>query len=118
MSDTLARLVAVLFTLFATSCGSAAATPPSDGRPEIAIHVGATGYDPARATAAAGSPVRLVFTRTSDEGCGQQVVFPDLHITRDLPLGEPVAIDVTMPASGAISFTCGMSMYRGSVVAR
>ena len=118
MRDRLAKLALPLSFALVLACGSAAATPPSDGRPEIAIHVGASGYDPAQASAAAGSPVRLVFTRTTDEGCGQQVVFPDLHITRDLPLGQPVAIDVTMPASGAIAFTCGMGMYHGSVVAR
>ena len=75
-------------------------------------------YTPAEATAAAGQPVRLVFTRTTDEGCGQQLVFPDLDIRRDLPLNEPVAVDITMPASGRVAFTCGMAMYQGAIVAR
>ena len=56
--------------------------------------------------------------RTTDEGCGQQLVFPDLDIRRDLPLNEPVAVDITMPASGRVAFTCGMAMYQGSVVAQ
>ena len=85
---------------------------------ERAIRVGAEGYEPARATAAPGSPVRLVFTRTTDEGCGQQLVFPDLDIRRDLPLDQPVAVDVTMPASGTVRFTCGMDMYQGQIVAQ
>jgi plastocyanin domain-containing protein len=99
-------------------CGSQSAPPPSDGRPEIAIRVDADGYHPAEANAPAGRPVRLVFTRTTDEGCGQQVVFPELGIRRDLPLNEPVAVDIEMPASGRVSFTCGMAMYQGAVVAR
>jgi plastocyanin domain-containing protein len=60
----------------------------------------------------------MVFTRTTDEGCGQQLVFPDLDERRDLPLGEPVAVDVTVPASGRLGFTCGMGMYEGAVVVR
>jgi plastocyanin domain-containing protein len=62
--------------------------------------------------------VRLVFTRTTDEGCGQQLVFPDLDMRRDLPLDTPVAVDLDMPASGAVRFTCGMDMYQGSVLAQ
>ena len=111
--------LASLPLLASIACGSGAAQPPpSDGRPVIAIAVGESGYTPAEVTAAAGAPVRLMFTRTSDYGCGQQLVFPDLDIRRDLPLGEAVAVDITMPASGSVRFTCGMDMYQGSVVAR
>lgn len=84
----------------------------------IAIKVDATGYHPAEASAPAGKPVKLVFTRTTDDGCGQQLVFPDLDIRKDLPLNQPVTVDVTMPASGKIAFACGMDMYRGSIVAK
>ncbi len=101
----------------ATGCTTApAVSEPS--RREIAVEVGASGYNPSEVSAASGEEVRLVFTRTSDEGCGQQLVFPELHIHRDLPLDEAVPVDVTMPASGTIAFTCGMGMYRGSVVVR
>ncbi len=107
------------FLTLALGCGhTAEAVPPEDERRTLAIEVGATGYQPAEVGAAAGQPVRLVFTRTSDEGCGQQLVFPDLNLRRDLPLDTPVAVDVTMPASGRLTFTCGMNMYVGAVVAR
>ena len=111
-------LFAITLSVLFAACGSPESTAPSDGRPEVAITVDADGYHPAQATAPAGQPVRLVFTRTSDDGCGQQLVFPDLDIRRDLPLDERVAVDVTMPASGQIAFTCGMAMYQGSVVAQ
>jgi plastocyanin domain-containing protein len=88
----------------------------SDGPRELEVEVNAMGYDPSELRAAAGSAVRLVFTRTSDEGCGQELVIPSLGIHRDLPLDEPVAIDLTMPASGRVAFTCGMDMYRGALV--
>jgi plastocyanin domain-containing protein len=111
-------VAALLAALPLAACGSQSGAPPLDGRPEVAIRVDADGYHPAEATAPAGRPVRLVFTRTTDEGCGQQLVFPDLGIRRDLPLHEPVAVDVTMPESGRITFTCGMAMYHGAIVAR
>ena len=84
----------------------------------IAISVDASGYHPGSVRAPAGKPVHLIFTRTSDEGCGHQVVFPTLGIRRDLPLNQPVTVDVTMPASGSVAFACGMNMLRGSVVAQ
>ena len=90
---------------------------PADGRPTIKIKVDAVGYHPAEAKAPAGKPVRLEFTRTTDEGCGQQLVFPTMNVKKDLPLNEPVAVDVTMPASGTVTFACGMDMMKGSVVA-
>jgi plastocyanin domain-containing protein len=91
--------------------------PAADGSPTIQIKVDAVGYHPSEAKAKAGKPVRLEFTRTSDEGCGQQLVFPTLDIKKDLPLNEPVTVDLTMPVSGKVAFTCGMDMYRGSLIA-
>ena len=95
------------------------ASPPGAAAPStgpIAVRVDASGYHPASVHAPAGKPARLVFTRTSDEGCGQQLVFPTLGIRKDLPLNQAVAVDLTMPASGSVAFTCGMNMLRGSVV--
>jgi plastocyanin domain-containing protein len=99
------------------ACADGDAFKPKDGRPVIAVNVLESGYEPARASADAGTKVRLVFTRKTDEGCGQQIVIPALGIRRDLPLERPVAVDVTMPDSGVLAFTCGMAMYKGSVVA-
>ena len=98
------------------ACSTTAAPPPPTAR-TIEVDVG-RGYTPSEVVDAPGEALRLVFTRTTDEGCGQQLVFPDLHIRRDLPLGEPVAVDVTAPPSGRLAFTCGMGMYRGAVVVR
>ena len=98
-----------------TDAGRANAAPPT--APRVAITIGEQGYQPASVTVVAGQPTTLVFTRTTDHTCGQQVVFPALGIRRDLPLNQPVEIVVT-PAAGTITFTCGMDMMRGSVVAR
>jgi plastocyanin domain-containing protein len=82
----------------------------------IAVTVDGQGYRPASVKAPAGQPVQLEFTRTTDQTCGKEVVFPSLNIRRDLPLNQPVAVALTMPASGSLAFTCGMDMFRGSVV--
>jgi plastocyanin domain-containing protein len=86
----------------------------SDGR--AAVTVDGDGYHPATLHAPAGKALKIVFTRTTDRTCGTEVVFPSLNIRRDLPLNRPVEVTVT-PASGTVAFTCGMSMYRGSIVA-
>lgn len=107
------------FALVLTACGShAASTPaPDDGRPRFEIEVGPSGYSPAEVSAPAGAAIHLGFLRTSDEGCGQELVIPSMDLRRDLPLNERVWIDVTTPASGRLAFTCGMGMYQGAVVA-
>ena len=113
------RFVLTLALLVLGACNKKSETsagPPTDGRPTIKVAVDATGYHPSEAKAQAGKPVRLEFTRTTDEGCGQELVFPSLSIKKDLPLNQPVAVDVTMPASGKLAFTCGMDMFRGTLL--
>lgn len=95
---------------------AAEVTAPADGR--VAITVDGEGYHPATIRAAAGRALTLVFTRTTDETCGQQVVFPSKHLTHDLPLNRPVEVAVTAPTTGSLAFTCAMNMYQGAVVAQ
>ena len=111
------RLIPLLFLPVLAACGSSEPQPPADGRPTFNVTV-TDHYAPAEISAEPNQPIRLVFTRTSDEGCGQQLVFPDLDIRRDLPLNERVAVDLTVPESGRVDFTCGMGHYEGAVVVR
>lgn len=111
----------LLLAAVTIGCGRAPSNAPAPtgtttGR-RVAITVGEQGYQPASVTVPAGQPVTLVFTRTSDQGCGTQVVFPSLNLRRDLPLNQPVEVAMT-PTAGTIAFTCGMNMFRGSVVAQ
>lgn len=121
------RLVpALLLLVLTTACerratATAPEAAPAEGnvaRTSRSVTVDGTGYHPSSVSAPAGQPVRLTLTRTSDEGCGQQVVFPSLNIRRDLPLNRAVVVDFSMPASGSVAFTCGMDMLRGSIVAQ
>ena len=88
-------------------------TAPADGR--VPVRVDGEGYHPATIRARAGQAITLVFTRTTDETCGQQLVFPTQNIRRDLPLNQAVEVPVTVPATGSLAFTCGMNMYRGQL---
>jgi hypothetical protein len=118
-----AALAAIVLTAPIVACKSPApapasgATSPAQTGPRRAVTVDGMGYHPATVSVPAGQPVTLVFTRTSDDGCGQQLVFPTLGIRRDLPLDQPVEVTVT-PERGELRFTCGMDMYRGSVLAQ
>ena len=118
--------IVLSLALVAFGCGHEAAAPaaassspaaPTASSERHAIMVDASGYHPASVEVQAGAPTVLVFTRTSDEGCGQQLVFPDLGIQKDLPLDTAVEVPLT-PERGEIRFTCGMNMLRGTVVAR
>ena len=117
MSPRLRSLALSALVALVSACGSPPPEPAPPSARTVAIDVGRE-YTPAEVTASPGEALHLVFTRTTDEGCGQQLVFPDLDIRRDLPLDEPVAVDLTAPASGRLGFTCGMDMYRGAVVVR
>jgi RND family efflux transporter MFP subunit len=84
---------------------------------EAKVMVTEQGYEPAKLTLRAGTPVRLTFVRTTDKTCGTEVVFPSLNIRRGLPLNQSVAIEFTPNVSGEIAFVCGMNMLRGTLVA-
>ena len=125
MNRTLVLCSAVLLVSFNACKRNPPPTPstPSGGtvtagaNGRVNVSVGAEGYSPDTIRTQTGRPLTVVFTRTSDEGCGQQVVFPSLNLRRDLPLNQPVEVTVT-PSAGTLAFTCGMNMLHGSIVAQ
>ena len=82
----------------------------------VRVNVNASGYEPASVSAPVGKPLTLIFRRTSDEGCGEEIVFPQHDIKKQLPLNEDVTVTITPQSTQEIQFTCGMGMYKGSVV--
>lgn len=92
--------------------------PPSvsaDGTRVIPINVNDAGYDPDKITAKPGEKLELEFTRRTKSACGEQVKVAGGPVI-DLPLEKPVKIAVTAPASGQLSFVCGMDMMTGIIV--
>lgn len=82
------------------------------------ISVSAKGYAPDRIVLPAGKPIRLAFQRLDAQNCGGRVVFPDLNLARDLPPGETVVIEIAPQTAKELKFSCGMGMYRGSLILR
>jgi plastocyanin domain-containing protein len=125
MKLSLVGLAAIVLGTLSVSCskpngagpeGTALAkdTPALEGR-RIDITAGAEGYSPSTVEAKKGESLVLRFTRTTKSDCLAQVVFPDLKITRDLPLNTPVEIAVKADKPGKIPFECGMAMVHGNV---
>jgi plastocyanin domain-containing protein len=75
-------------------------------------------YTPARIEVVAGKPVTLRFLRMDPSPCAEKVLFDDLGIAADLPIGQPVELTITPKEAGEHAFTCQMQMYRGTLVVR
>ncbi|MGE0548831.1 MAG: cupredoxin domain-containing protein [Kofleriaceae bacterium] len=91
---------------------------PASNGDRIAISVTEKGFEPENVSVPSGKPVTLVFTRKTDSTCAKEVVIPldGNKIEKALPLNEPVAIDVTFPKAGQVTYACGMDMVKGTVV--
>jgi plastocyanin domain-containing protein len=74
------------------------------------------GFTPSSFDLAKGAPATLIFRRTSDATCATQVVFPELKITKDLPLNIPVPVEVPTGDARTLTFQCGMGMFKGKVL--
>lgn len=61
------------------------------------IIVSKDGFTPNEISYKSGEPLKLAFYRSDAENCGSEVVFKDLHITKKLPVGEVVLVDIPTP---------------------
>jgi peroxiredoxin len=80
------------------------------------IVVDAEGYRPTNIKLRRGVPTRLTFIRKVAESCGTEIVIPAYGIHRYLPLNVPVVVSFTPNKSGRFKLTCGMDMFRGTIV--
>ncbi|GAB5450265.1 MAG: cupredoxin domain-containing protein [Halioglobus sp.] len=89
----------------------------SDGA-QIIIKVADGIYEPAQISLPAGVQTSIGFLRTDESPCSAVVVFPDLDISEDLPVGTLKEVLIPELESGEYPFTCQMQMYRGNLVVR
>lgn len=108
--------VPFLAGLALAACSNGAPVQSGPDSSSSVVTVDGHGYHPDTLHAQAGKALTITFRRTTDRTCGTEVVFPSLDIRKNLPLNQDVAVQVT-PQAGTIAFTCGMGMYRGSIVA-
>ncbi len=109
-------MIALVALLGAMSCGKKS---PAPDRCPTCVVADEHGFTPSSLTlpkGAVGSKATLTFTRTSDETCARDIVFPDLSIKKPLPLNTPVLVEVPTDAAKTLTFQCGMAMYKSSVV--
>jgi plastocyanin domain-containing protein len=116
------RLLTVLGVSFALSAcskpapqaGAESDVPSSSG--PITIIADSNGFTPSEVKVSKGKEAKLHFQRKTDDTCATEVVFPELNIKKPLPLNQ--VVEITLPPSGErrYTFTCGMGMYKSSVV--
>ena len=80
------------------------------------IVVSKDGFTPNEVSLSAEKGVKLAFIRVDADNCADEVVFRDLNITKKLPVGEVVTIEIPKGKTGDINFACGMDMMKGKVV--
>lgn len=86
---------------------------------EVHIEAGPNGYEPSRVDVVAGRSVRLVFTRTTPSTCLEKVQIPAFGVEPvDLPMNEPVAIELIPDKTGEYRFACGMDMQHGTLLVK
>ena len=113
---TLLPIVLALAPAAAAQSPARRGTAPADTH-VVHVVVGPSGYAPAEVRLWPGVPNRLVFTRTTDRGCGGRVQIPAFGVgPTALPLNRPVAITVTPRAPGRYAFACAMNMLKGTLV--
>jgi len=76
------------------------------------------GYSPDRIEVEQGRTVRLNFHRQETNPCTEQVIFGDFGISRDLPTGQSVPVELAPDEPGEYVFHCGMNMVRGRLIVR
>lgn len=91
-------------------------TPVAADMGKVSVTVNGDGFSPSSIKAKKGDALMIEFTRTSDQTCAKSVAFPELNLTKDLPLNTPVAIHVPTDQARTLTFQCGMGMFKSSVL--
>lgn len=80
------------------------------------IAVSQARYTPNVLTVRKGIPLKLSITADRSAGCAREIVFPTLDMSRILPTGETVTLDIFPDKTGDLPFRCSMDMSRGKLV--
>jgi len=95
---------------------SASASPITVTGKRVDVKASGEGFVPNAITVKKGEATTLVFTRTTDDTCATKVVFPDLKLEKELPLNQPVAVELPVDKDRTLGFQCGMGMFKSKVV--
>ena len=79
----------------------------------VELKVTDKGFEPAELHVKKGEPLKLIVTRTTDETCAKKLVIKDAGVRKNLPLNQPVIVELTPAKTGEIRYACGMDMVSG-----
>ncbi len=86
-----------------------------NGVQEVLIKVDG-GYRPDHISVVIGQPVRLSFDRQDSNSCLNELLIPDFGINTHLPIGKTTIVNFSPTKTGEYAFTCGMRMFRGTIL--
>lgn len=78
----------------------------------------AGGYQPNHLVLKKGEPTTLVFHRTDQSDCLEEVVIPDFGVREHLPIGQDHEVTFTPEKEGVFTMSCGMNMFHGKLEVR
>lgn len=118
MTSRLGRLLVVASVLALAGCKKPSGEPPPAGKKIVTVTADDKGFSPSSVEVRQGEPTAIGFTRTSDDTCAKDVVFPELDVKKELPKDKTVYVVVPTDAAKTYTFTCGMGMYASSVIVK
>ena len=117
MKKMMLRTLVLPLALFATTAVADTRAKTDPARIEIAVT--RSGFEPGNISVPAKKPVKLVFTRKTDQTCTKSVVVTideGKKLERELPLDTPVEVAVTFAKAGKLTYACSMNMTKGIIV--
>lgn len=74
------------------------------------------GYTPDEVILKQNIPAILSFQRMDASSCLDQVIFPELGISQDLPQKQLVSISIDTNKAGTYQWHCSMNMFHGKII--
>jgi len=72
-------------------------------------------YSPTHIEVSRDRPIVLRFLRKDPSPCAAKVIFTELGVSADLPVGEVQELHLEPQPPGEYEFVCEMHMYRGAL---
>lgn len=111
----IALIAFILFWFFKKPEKSGQKAQQKNGYQEIRVEV-MGGYTPELIVLKKSVPARIVFDRKDPSPCLDQIVFPDVGVHTNLPMGEEYVVEITPEQAGEFGFACGMNMMHGKMI--
>lgn len=74
------------------------------------------GYKPSVIKVKKGQRTTFSLIRKDTNSCLEEFILPDFKISKFLPVGQKVDIEITPTKTGEFGFHCGMNMFHGKLI--